>query len=84
MNNISRTDFDEMWSELHQQLHQLADAWHDRHHISGKGIAALLLQYSATFAFHTRVLTLDDVLSHVKKQWTIALAELLPKKDGTK
>jgi len=75
--HINRADFDQIWSELHQ----LAVMWRDRYHLSGKGIARLLLQYGTTFAFQTRVFTLGDVLALVKQQWKICLAELLPTKD---
>ncbi len=73
--DVTHADYDQMWSELRQ----LIDAWHDRHSISSRGTAGLLLQYGVTFARHAREITLDQILDLVRAQWT-----LLEKKVGTR
>lgn len=72
--HVIRTDYDQMWAELHQ----LIAAWHDRHEISGRAVVGLLLQYGVTFAYRTRKLYLDQVLDLVRKQWA-----LLEREDDT-
>lgn len=64
--DVTNTHYDQLWSEMHQ----LADAWRDRHDISARKAAGVFLQYGVTCAQGAGI-TLDKVLGLVRAQWAL-------------